>query len=253
MIRRASALWKSLLFVLSFSLLAQTAGLALAEEITIFNQAGDATAYLDTDDTAFTIYLWGGEPVAYIEEGRGDTLSIYSFPGQHLAWLEDGIIWDHAGDAVGFLEGSLGGVTTRIEPIKGIKKIKPIKGVRELEPIKPIFSYSWSHTTLLATFAGVGAPSRGSPSSGSRRSSEGAYTGFGLRHWIRSVEGGGGIVVLEDGSRWEVNPIDRIDTMLWLPITDIEVVQASPPIGSYTYMLINIDDDEAVHVKYLGR
>jgi hypothetical protein len=57
-------------------------------------------------------------------------------------------------------------------------------------------------------------------------------------HWIESVSGDGQIIKLEDGSIWEVDPIDRIDAMLWLPITDIV---------SCSDKLINTDDNEIVN------
>ncbi len=36
-------------------------------------------------------------------------------------------------------------------------------------------------------------------------------------HWISSVSNNGEIVVLEDSSVWEVNVVDAIKSMLWLP------------------------------------
>lgn len=59
-------------------------------------------------------------------------------------------------------------------------------------------------------------------------------------HWITSVSGDGGIIVLEDGSVWLVDPFDQIDSMLWLPISDI--------IACYD-KLINIDDGETVSAR----
>ena len=56
-------------------------------------------------------------------------------------------------------------------------------------------------------------------------------------HWIDSVTSDGRIVILEDGSVWEVDSIDRIDSMLWLPTSDIVACDDK---------LINTDDDEVV-------
>jgi hypothetical protein len=52
---------------------------------------------------------------------------------------------------------------------------------------------------------------------------------------------------------WEINSLDRIDTALWLPITNITVLAASSPVGEYRYTLINKDDGEKTLAKYLGR
>lgn len=76
------------------------------------------------------------------------------------------------------------------------------------------------------------------------------YLGIGSGHWIQNVSGGGKIIILEDGSLWEVSPIDIIYSTIWLPVSNIVVVEDS---GSYPYKLINIDEGETVNAKYLGR
>jgi hypothetical protein len=43
-----------------------------------------------------------------------------------------------------------------------------------------------------------------------------AYTGGSSSHWIQSKADDGAIIILEDGSMWGINSIDRIDTLLWL-------------------------------------
>lgn len=54
-------------------------------------------------------------------------------------------------------------------------------------------------------------------------------------HWIESVHQNGKIVILEDGSVWEISSLDRINTALWLPITSIVACPNK---------LINTDDGE---------
>ena len=56
-------------------------------------------------------------------------------------------------------------------------------------------------------------------------------------HWIESVSDNGDIVKLEDGSIWEVNAGDAIDSSLWLPMSDIVACDDK---------LINTDDKEKV-------
>ena len=73
-----------------------------------------------------------------------------------------------------------------------------------------------------------------------------------MRHWVQSVENGGALVVLEDGSRWEVRAIDRIHTMLWLPVDDVEVRMAPSPIGQYEFELTHVQDGETVLARYVG-
>lgn len=52
----------------------------------------------------------------------------------------------------------------------------------------------------------------------------------------------GRLVQLEDGSLWEIDPVDRIDTMLWLPVTDIVVCDDK---------LINTEDKETADARRL--
>ncbi len=61
-------------------------------------------------------------------------------------------------------------------------------------------------------------------------------------HWVDSVSDDGGIVKLEDGSIWEVAALDTVDSMLWLPTTDIT---------SCDFKLINTEDNETVDATRL--
>ena len=58
-------------------------------------------------------------------------------------------------------------------------------------------------------------------------------------HWIESNTKNGEIIILEDGSIYQVDDMDRITSSLWLPISDITVCDS---------IMINIDDDEKVKV-----
>lgn len=71
-------------------------------------------------------------------------------------------------------------------------------------------------------------------------------------HWI-TENADGKVITLEDGSLWQINPIDQVDTVLWLPVTDIVVMPAENSIGGYDYILLSKDDGEKAHAKYLGR
>ena len=54
-------------------------------------------------------------------------------------------------------------------------------------------------------------------------------------HWVENVTDDGKIVILEDGSVWLIDPVDRVDTALWLPTSDIVACSDK---------LINTDDGE---------
>ena len=61
-------------------------------------------------------------------------------------------------------------------------------------------------------------------------------------HWIQSVSSDGTIIKLEDGSVWEVDSVDAITSMLWLPTTEIVACDDK---------LINTDDGEKVDATRL--
>jgi hypothetical protein len=94
---------------------------------------------------------------------------------------------------------------------------------------------------LQATAAERRAAESKSRSAGNRRG--GGRTGSSAceaGHWIESVTADGQIIKLEDGSIWEVDPADVIDSALWLPISDIVVCDDK---------LINTDDNETVSAR----
>jgi len=64
-------------------------------------------------------------------------------------------------------------------------------------------------------------------------------------HWIDGVMDSGSLIKLEDHSLWQVSPLDRIDGSLWLPVSDITVIEGDDPL--YPYKLINTDDGEVVN------
>ncbi|HRN18284.1 MAG TPA: hypothetical protein PLU66_04290 [Trueperaceae bacterium] len=221
---------------------------AAAEQIPLVDQDGHYIAYIDTarDDT---IYLWSGEPTAYLyESGRG--VLIYSFSGQHLGWYEEGILRDLNGNAVGARDGVL--ITpSRVEPIKSLQRIAPIRGVRQMARIKPIFSNYYSNQSLSGFLAGATTPSPslrppGTPDAGT-------YAGTNMKWWVSSVGNAGRTVTLSDGSRWEIYGIDQIHTMLWLPVDNVTVTLARGPIGAYRYTLHHERTGHEVLGEYLGR
>ena len=80
-----------------------------------------------------------------------------------------------------------------------------------------------------------------------KKSSYNIYTGVGSGHWIETVSSGGKFITLEDGSLWEIASSDTVFTSIWLPISNIIVIEN---VGQYPYILINTDDGEKVNAKY---
>lgn len=66
------------------------------------------------------------------------------------------------------------------------------------------------------------------------------YLGIGQEHWVQETIDSGAFVRLQDSSLWEISPIDRINTMLWLPIDDIIVIESTNSL--YPYKLVGKRD-----------
>ena len=104
-----------------------------------YDRSGAAVAYTNDGEN---IYLYSGEPVAYLSDG-----SVYSFAGQHLGWFEGGWLRDAAGHCVLFTADARGGPLKplrQLRPLKGLRQLRPTKGVRQIKPLKPLKSLSWS-------------------------------------------------------------------------------------------------------------
>ncbi len=86
----------------------------------------------------------------------------------------------------------------------------------------------------------------------SARAESNRYAGVGSGHWIKEVSSNGAYITLEDGSLWEVNELDRIDTGLWLAVTNITVISSKEPVGQFRYELLNTEDGEKALARYLG-
>lgn len=68
------------------------------------------------------------------------------------------------------------------------------------------------------------------------------YLDPGAGHWLTEKTDDGSVLILEDGSVWQVDPLDRVDTALWLPPSDLVVVETADSPASY--LLVNTDDGE---------
>lgn len=68
----------------------------------------------------------------------------------------------------------------------------------------------------------------------------GTYAGVGQKHWVREKIDSGAFIKLEDGSLWQISPMDKINTMLWLPIDNVVVTGGTNPL--YPYKLVGERD-----------
>jgi len=77
------------------------------------------------------------------------------------------------------------------------------------------------------------------------------YPSPGGGHWIQSVTDDGEVLILEDGSIWDVLPGDSVVTSIWLPVTEIVVIERQYQ-GMVFYDLVNTDDDEKIGAIFIG-
>lgn len=114
-------------------------------DINLFDSSGNAVAYIAVDEDS-TIYLWSGQPVAYLDEDN-----VYGFDGKHIGWYEKAAIYDHQGDVVAAIAEDFRRPVA-IAPLKGIKQLSPLKALEEMEPLKPLFHSQWSNVPAKAFF-----------------------------------------------------------------------------------------------------
>jgi hypothetical protein len=77
------------------------------------------------------------------------------------------------------------------------------------------------------------------------------YTKAPQEHWLRDKQEEGGIVILEDDSRWEISPPDRRKTARWLRVSTIAVEPTQSQ--GYAYVLKNAMDQETALANYIGK
>ena len=81
----------------------------------------------------------------------------------------------------------------------------------------------------------------------------GVYAGVGGGHWVKENIDRGSVFLLEDGSLWEVERLDRLNSRLWLRLTSVTVVETKDGMNGFNYMLVNTNGGEAIHAKLLGK
>lgn len=121
-------------------------------QVALYDKNKEAIAYIDYSDEA-TIYMFEGEPVAYIESEE----QVYGFNGRLLGWYSDGVLYDNTCCAVGakrgIARGAINTVATFPERRKGLKKQKPLKPVKGNGFAHPVLKDSWSDSTLVQFFS----------------------------------------------------------------------------------------------------
>ena len=72
--------------------------------------------------------------------------------------------------------------------------------------------------------------------------------------YVSAVEEGGRYLVLEDGSRWEVEIADRATTASWLPDDFVNLNWIAAPRGDFEYLLSRVGDlEQKAAARLAGR
>lgn len=124
---------------------------------------------------------------------------------------------------------------------KGVEGYQPAPTLREIEATSNIAK----HLRELEAINQRHQPQVDDPSSFAKkkfRNNVASSSGCESGHWVDSVSDDGDIVKLEDGSVWEIAAADTVDSMLWLPTTDIIACDDK---------LINTEDNETVEAVRL--
>lgn len=108
--------------------------------MTFYDSSGRAVAYSDDNEN---IYLFNGEPVAYLHNDL-----VYSYTGCQLGRFNRGWIRDKSGYCVFFTETAEGPGPLKplkqLKPLKSIKRVRPVKSIRQIPSLKALDSLSWS-------------------------------------------------------------------------------------------------------------
>jgi hypothetical protein len=130
------------LWLWTSTLLLTFTSIAIAnEDVALFDSTGKAMSYIALDDE-MTIYLWGGKPVAYLEQDSESGYHVYGFNGKHLGWFDKGAIWGHDGKVACAVKEVLN--STQYEPYKAYKQYRPYKAYKQYAPNRPYISNTFS-------------------------------------------------------------------------------------------------------------
>lgn len=70
-------------------------------------------------------------------------------------------------------------------------------------------------------------------------------------HWLKEVQKGGRVIILDDESIWEIAPSHAGDTCTWDLVSGIAVSAGKDP--HFPFRLINTGMGEGVDARHLGR
>lgn len=120
----------------------------MEEDVEFFGGDGHAVCYSPDGEH---LYLWSGEPVAYVTDEK-----VYSFNGRLLGWFTNGWLYDRANRPALFSSDSSGGPARparRARPAKHARRARPAKHARQAPHARPARRVSWSDVPGSAYFS----------------------------------------------------------------------------------------------------
>ncbi len=109
----------------------------------IYGSTGNVEGWLENE----IFYNLNGSPTLFLKSEH-----IYSFQnGEHKGRLLNGLIRDHSGAVVGFMDGATGGPMKPLKsltPLRPLKSLTPLKPLTQISPIKPLDVAAWSEIEL---------------------------------------------------------------------------------------------------------
>ncbi|WP_094607746.1 hypothetical protein SPSIL_008920 [Sporomusa silvacetica DSM 10669] len=109
----------------------------------IYGETGSVEGWLDNG----IFYNLSGSAMLFLKNEH-----IYSFQnGEHKGRFLNGLIRDHAGTVVGFMNKAIGGPMKPLKsllPLRPLKSLTPLKPITQTPPIKPLDTLSWSKINL---------------------------------------------------------------------------------------------------------
>ena len=107
---------------------------------TLYSSKGEAVAYIDDDGQS--IYLFNGQPVAWMSKDQ-----IYTYRGRYLGWRQGGWFYDRSGHPALYTSEASGGPVKparSARPARSVRSARPARGACEAAPARPARGTSWS-------------------------------------------------------------------------------------------------------------
>jgi hypothetical protein len=104
--------------------------------VAFYSRTGKPIAWIGANSDFTSIFLINGRPVAWIDSENTDAYS-----GRYLGWMQDGWVFDRAGDRAFFTSTASGGPA---KPAHGARGARPARVAREARPARPARSQSWT-------------------------------------------------------------------------------------------------------------